>query len=112
MTDAADASAARPLPETLIEIAYRPRPAPRPDDPLRHTLAGWTAEQAVDLMAATLGLPAARLTARAEADEVRRCWITEGPDGPRLARLAGLTAAEVNLALAAVDAGTFERIAA
>lgn len=110
MTD--HASAARPLPDTLIDIAYRPPSPPRPDFPLRHTMAGWTAEQAVDVMVATLGLPPSRLTAKAEADDLRRCWITEAPDGPRLARLAGLTAAEVNLALAAVEAGTFERIAA
>ena len=84
----ANASAARPipatLPDTLFEIAYR-----QP----------------------TLGIKPGLLTALEEPD-ARRCWIALTPNGRRLARFAGLDAAAVNLALASLDAGGFQRIAA
>lgn len=110
----APASAARPipaaLPDTLFEIVYRPPATPQPDFPQRHAMAGFTPEQAVAVMVDTLAIPALQLTAQTDPDG--RCWITRGPDGPRLARLAGMDAATINLALAAVDAGAFESIAA
>lgn len=111
----AHASAARPvpatLPDTLFEIAYRqPTPAPA-DFPLRQTMAGYTETQAVAVMVETLGIKPGLLTALEEPD-ARRCWIALAPNGRRLARFAGLDAAAVNLALASLDAGGFQRIAA
>lgn len=106
----AGASAARPqpasLPDTLIEIAYRP-----PTQPQVQAMAGYTPDQAVAVLVETLAVKPGRLAA--DAASGLRCWITDGPGGPRLARLTGLDAAAVNLAIGRlVDAGTFQRIAA
>lgn len=109
------ASAARPvpatLPDTLFEIAYRqPNPVPA-DFPLRQTMAGYTETQAVAVMVETLAVKPGLLTALEEPD-ARRCWIALAPNGRRLARFAGLDAAAVNLALASLEANSFQRIAA
>lgn len=111
----AHASAARPipatLPDTLFEIAYRPPAKPTPDFPLRQTMAGYTDAQAVAVMVQTLAVKPGLLTALEEPDACR-CWIALAPHGRRLARFAGLDAAAVNRALASLDAGGFQRIAA
>ena len=54
---------------------------------------------------AVLDRPAATLTALAdEPPQPNRCWIAAGPDGPRLARVGGIEAEPLTLALAALDA--------
>lgn len=111
MTQATTASAARPLPDTLFDVAYRPPAQPRHDFQPRHTMAGYTPAQALDVVVQALGVKPTQIAA-VQTDTPARCWIVLAPAGRRLARIDGMDAADANLALADIDAGRFQRIAA
>lgn len=86
--------------DDIVEIAFR-----QPCDRVRSTLAGVSPSGVAAEVVAVLDRPAATLTALAdEPPQPNRCWIAAGPDGPRLARVGGIEAEPLNLALAALDA--------